>query len=684
MKINIQVADAPVKEGCFAFGNIGGDYGVNSEYVTKNKEPYVPVSGEFHFSRYDRNEWKRELLKMKAGGLNCVSTYVFWNHHEYRKMVYDFSGNKDIAEFLRICKEVDMPCILRIGPWAHGECRWGGFPPYVQSMARKRSDSPAYLAAVERFWRELYKQVAPYCDGKTVMAIQLENEYTGSINHLYTLRTLAEKIGFKTQFFTMTAWPTNTPNPLLLGTFGGYPDAGWARSKKPLKPAGRFAICKGRSEVEIGEDLIKGRRNKVSFDDYIYAGCEVGVGIQTTQHRRPYISSDAGYGVAFAKFASGMNWIGYYMYHGGRNPDGRLYQESVLTGYPNNYPIKDYDFQAPLSKDGACRPHYHRLRLMHYFIRYWDKDIAAKSANFIKDYTISQDEYLPYCSVRANEDLDGYLFLSNYEKGRDSVDIKGIDLKISSGRKSVKLPRFDLKNGDMYFIPISFSVGEHNVDYVWAQPVLKDNNTWYFMRIAEKTQICVDGKVQEIDSEFKLGKVKFVILEPEKALSMYYIDGKIYFYDGIMYQEDGEIIRENVKRLSAHNIQLNKAKARPLPYNHFLYSYGRRRYYEITLDTDLIEAHDDVILHLSFNGLNMQIFSGAQLIDDMFAYDSKYDLHLRQLKKYIGKNGKLVLKAVPATRFGTGKVFFEKGVTPGKADIVLEGVSVVDFEKCSQ
>ena len=46
--------------------------------------------------------------------------------------------------------------------------------------------------------------------------------------------------------------------------------------------------------------------------------------------------------------------MGYYMFHGGRNPDGKLttLQESQATGYPNDLPVKSYDFNAPLGEFG--------------------------------------------------------------------------------------------------------------------------------------------------------------------------------------------------------------------------------------------------------------------------------------------------------------------------------------------
>lgn len=158
-----------------------------------------------------------------------------------------------------------LAVVLRIGPWCHGEVRYGGFPDYVALMPGTRSNNARYLARVEKYWKELYNQVREFCDGKTVIGIQLENEYTGNISHIVRLRELAEKVGFKTPFFTMTAWPTNTSDKCFLPMFGGYPEAPWTQNKRPLAPAGRFAISPMRGETEIGEDIIKTKNKKADF-----------------------------------------------------------------------------------------------------------------------------------------------------------------------------------------------------------------------------------------------------------------------------------------------------------------------------------------------------------------------------------------------------------------------------------
>ncbi|HQK41363.1 MAG TPA: beta-galactosidase, partial [Flavobacterium alvei] len=63
----------------------GEEISVNSFYLERNGKPFIPVIGEFHFSRYPHQYWDEELKKMKAGGITVVATYVFWNMHEFKE-----------------------------------------------------------------------------------------------------------------------------------------------------------------------------------------------------------------------------------------------------------------------------------------------------------------------------------------------------------------------------------------------------------------------------------------------------------------------------------------------------------------------------------------------------------------------------------------------------------------------
>ena len=669
MKIEIIAKPKEVKAGNFNYSNIKSEYGCNTQYFTKGGKPYTVIAGELHFSRLPRERWRETLLKMRECGINTVSTYVFWNYHEEIKGKFDFSGNKDISAFLSICRDIDMPCILRIGPWCHGEVIRGGFPKRINKLTKKRCNNPKYLAEVKEYWQGLYKEVKPYFDGETVIGIQLENEYTDSTEHIRTLRKIAEEIGYKAPFFTMTAWPLSKPDNRLLPLAGGYPDGPWNGGKKELKPNNRFAITSARTEDEIGGDLFKSQKAESGVFDYIpYATCETGPGNQVTQHRRPFISEKDGYGVSFAKFASGMNWIGYYMFCGGANPNDRLLQESRLTGYPNDYPIIDYDFQAPISRYGACRAHGDRLRLMHLFISDFDTEISTKQAYFPKwNSTDPKDVSFLKCSVRADNDGSGYFFAGAYEKGLKYNDFKDVQVAFSIQGKTINLPSIDVKAGAMFFYPFNIQLGSVQFDYILAQPVAKNQKdgktVCYFAQCEGIEPKCsINGKVQALtlDEENTIDDDAVYVISYEEAKRFHFLDGKPYFLDGTVYCDNGKIFCEQVSDIDLKNeITLTQTSKRKLPYNYYLLSTGKRCYYELKLPENILKEHKDVVLEFDFDGLNLQVFSGNKIINDYFNTDRKFIMNLRDYKEYIEKDSTLIIRTAPKTKFGMSNVYNE-------------------------
>jgi hypothetical protein len=91
----------------------------------------VPVMGEVHYSRIPQNEWREEVRKMKEGGVTMIAAYVFWNHVEEVEGVFNWSGQRNLRGFLEVCKQEEMPVVLRLGPFCHGEVRNGGIPDWM-------------------------------------------------------------------------------------------------------------------------------------------------------------------------------------------------------------------------------------------------------------------------------------------------------------------------------------------------------------------------------------------------------------------------------------------------------------------------------------------------------------------------------------------------------------------------
>ena len=132
--------------------SVGGSIEVNSFYMSQNGQPILPVMGEFHYCRFPVDQWEEAILKMKAGGLTIIPTYVFWNVHEEKEGVFDWSGNKNLRRFVGLCQKHDMSVVVRIGPFCHGEIRNGGLPDWLFAQPLEvRSNDANYLKHVERY-----------------------------------------------------------------------------------------------------------------------------------------------------------------------------------------------------------------------------------------------------------------------------------------------------------------------------------------------------------------------------------------------------------------------------------------------------------------------------------------------------------------------------------------------------
>ncbi|MGA8089859.1 MAG: beta-galactosidase family protein [Terracidiphilus sp.] len=143
--------------------------------------PYQILSGEMHYPRVPRAYWRDRFRKARAMGLNTITTYVFWNLHEPRPGIYDFSGQNDVAEYIREAQQEGLNVILRPGPYVCAEWDLGGYPSWLlkDRSLTLRSTDPKYIAAMNTWFARLAKEVSPLLiqHGGPIIAIQVENEY---------------------------------------------------------------------------------------------------------------------------------------------------------------------------------------------------------------------------------------------------------------------------------------------------------------------------------------------------------------------------------------------------------------------------------------------------------------------------------------------------------------------------
>jgi beta-galactosidase len=134
-----------------------------------------------HYPRVPRAYWRDRFRKARAMGLNTLTTYVFWNLHEPRPGVYDFSGQNDVAEYIREAQQEGLNVILRPGPYVCAEWELGGYPSWLLKDRNLilRSDDPKFIAAMNTWFARLAKEVSPLLiqNGGPIIAIQIENEY---------------------------------------------------------------------------------------------------------------------------------------------------------------------------------------------------------------------------------------------------------------------------------------------------------------------------------------------------------------------------------------------------------------------------------------------------------------------------------------------------------------------------
>lgn len=550
-----------IKSGHIRMGGVdprGNRISFTNYYMEVNGRPYFAVSGEFHFSRYPYPLWEDEIIKMKMSGVNIVSTYIFWNHHEEEEGVFDWSGNKNLRYFVDLCARHDLYVIIRVGPFCHGEVRNGGIPDWLYGRPFDlRSNDEGYLAYVRRLYAEIGRQVSGqfYQDGGPIIGVQLENEFmsssapwevtpfyvqewigggSGGKEHMRILKEIALESGLTPAFFTSTAWGSPVLEGEILPLHGGYAFCPWTvdEDRPTHAPTPEYLFrdlhCSRPGGASSGGDGGPGCNGDGSpagdgnaagdgwpltdadakagyhIEDYPYACCEMGGGMQVWYRYRFVVPPESVEAMALVKIAGGCNFIGYYMYHGGSNPVGKhsYMNERVV-------PKISYDFQAPLGEFGQIRESYKRLKTLHLFLHEFC-DVLIPMATVLPESNDSiapeNTDTLRY-AARVQGD-SAFLFLNNYQDHVELKDQQDIQMRVSTPSGEIELPRrggFTLKKGECAILPINLDIEGARLRYSTAQPVTRlrvEDEVFYFF-FAHKgiaPEYCFDsGSVSSIE-----------------------------------------------------------------------------------------------------------------------------------------------------------------------------------------
>ena len=593
-----------------------------------------PVMGEIHYSRVPQDEWQREVRKMREGGVTIIATYVFWSHIEEQEGIFRWDGQRDLRRFLEICKQEQMPVVLRLGPFCHGEVRNGGIPDWVFTKGCKlREQKPLFLSFAEKLYRQIFTQVQglQWKDGGPVIAAQFDNEYRGRGEYLMALKQIAQEIGFDLPFYTRTGWPElRTPVPYgeMLPLYGDYADGFW--DKEVTEGCGSyykaFNFKAFRSSTAIGTDLLGKQEAKTSANDvaYPYFTCELGGGMATAYHRRPYVYPEDAYSMALVKLGSGSNLLGYYMYHGGTNPEGVLHTLNEVQTSPgtanNDLPQVTYDFQAPLGEFGQTYPQYYMLRPLHLFMQDFGETLAPMEASFPapQDLKRGEDNALRW-AIRCQGD-SGFVFINNYERFCTLTTKKNVQLSLSG----MNLPRLTIPSGTMAVMPVNIA----DIRYATAQLVARRDGKLYMMQIPGIPTTIAMQNGKTLKNVKAKGTAKPVydniyLLNREQAERL--------FLGNVEEQRVGDVVQfAKVKEAGAlRTVKKGKAKVAEAPSEQ---DWQQAAVYKIQLTSDLLPL-TSALLSITYRGDCARLYADGKLVADNFYYGRSFLYGLWRLPK---------------------------------------------------
>lgn len=467
-------------------------YSFDNKSLFRDGKRWFPVMGEIHYSRYPDCDWKEALLKMKEGGVDIVSSYVIWIHHEEIENEFDWTGWRNLRKFVETIKECGLAMVIRIGPWSHAEVRHGGFPDWLLEKcpdARSTNDEK-YFVEVEKWYKVIYEQVKGLFvkDGGPIIGVQIENEFghCGGLSgaegelHMKRLEKMARNIGFDVPLYTATGWG-GAVTAGMLPVMGGYCEAPWDPRITEIEPSGNYVFTHERNDHAIGCDFGIGKTITFDMTKFPYLTAELGGGLQVTLKRRPVAQPKDIGGMSLAKMGSGCNLLGYYMYHGGQNPEGKLttLEENIATGSLNDMSVKNYDFRAPLGQYGMPNGTYNEIKLYAMFVHDFGVKFAETdtflpetnpvTASNFTDLRTSWRSYNCKCGKKR-----GWTFASSFQRRYKMADHKNIVLE--NKEYDVKFPAVDVLDGDFFFIPFNMKCGESEIATSLCTPLCRLDN----------------------------------------------------------------------------------------------------------------------------------------------------------------------------------------------------------------
>ena len=677
-----------IKSGHLRMGGVnpkGERIDVNSFYMSIGGKPVIPVMGEFHYSRYPAEQWEEEILKMKAGGVTVLPTYVFWSLHEEVEGQFRWDGQRNLRGFIELCKKHDMPVIIRIGPFCHGEIRSGGLPDWLFAKPLEvRSNDPEYLKIVKRLYTEIGRQLNGlyYKDGGPIIGCQIENEmqhsaapwaicYPGepkdhtaaSYNageamigvgnqahkatgsemgtlHMQLLKQMAQEAGIDVPFFTATGWGNAAViEGEAIPVTAAYTYPFWAKPHMS-----KFLMFK---DLTKEADYAPTRYNPADYPSFC---AEMGAGIQMIYSARPIVTAEAAEGLMVRTLGSGSNGIGYYMYHGGSTPK-QIGGVGSFNDEPMGMPKISYDFQAPIGEFGLEGKMYRNLRLLHSFLADFGDKLAPMETVLPEGWekiTPQNRDDLRY-AARMKDDK-GFLFLVNFQD-HDTLrhDQSGV-VRLNLKKEAISIPITLPKDVSM-ILPFNLDMDGNLLRYSTAQPLMKiqDKGTPHYFFFAPEgvkpEYVFAGGKtfrpVPGFKSTFTYKGIKVTTLTRQQALNALKVNGKLLIADAtVLPREDGADLlclgRNTVNYVvypSKQGFKEQTISVESVTPQFEVKKAGPRRmsfYGQWIMDNGQLPQVQEYFLRVNYVGDVAMAFMKGQLVQDEFYHGEPWTIGLKR------------------------------------------------------
>ncbi len=315
-------------------------------------KPVQIHSGEMHYARIPHEYWRQRLQMIKAMGLNTVATYVFWNFHETAPGVWDFTtGNHNIKEFIKLAGDEGLMVILRPGPYACAEWKFGGYPWWLAKNKELviRTNNKPFLDSCNVYISKLISEVKDLqiTQGGPVIMIQAENEFGSYVAQRKDIPMEEHKKyshAIKDQLLN-----AGVDVPLFTS------DGSWLFEGGFIEDA--FPTANGEDNIENLKKIVnqynegKGPYMVAEFypgwlDHWAEEFQKVSTESVVNQMKK-YLENDVSFN--------------FYMVHGGTN-----FGFTSGANYDKNHDIQpditSYDYDAPISEAGWATPKYQAIR----------------------------------------------------------------------------------------------------------------------------------------------------------------------------------------------------------------------------------------------------------------------------------------------------------------------------------